>query len=277
MINLSSMVPETPIKNKAEADYFHRLLTQFPQLMQEYEALEESKGGKILNTDVARELSPEYRADRTRSADIHEPASEFTKQYFAHKLRQQTPEGKEPLVIFSAGGTGAGKTTAIQNSKDLKKVLGNAEMVYDTNMNKLSSSEKKIQQALQANRKVMIAYTYRHPVEALTGGALPRAMRMERDLGTGRTVPLSEHLKTHIGSRQVIEELSKKYKDNPNVELRIIDNSRGAGKARKTTLDKLPKHDQIKLRKELHDALQREHQEGRISDAVHKGTKDYSV
>jgi hypothetical protein len=265
------------IKNQAEAALFARLSQEFPSLIKEYSNLPDTEGGKILNTDIARELSPEYREDRTRAAEIHEPASKFTKSLYLHKLAQSTPENHEPRVLFTAGGAGAGKSTALENVKALSSKAKRSEMIYDTNMDKLDSAEQKIQQALDAKRKAMIMYTYRDPVDALVNGALKRANSMEKKHGSGRTVPLSTHLKTHVGARETIQALHEKYRDHPDVEIRAIDNSRGLGKARQIAIEKLPKINPQQLRKELHDALEQEYASGKISHAIYKGTKDYST
>ena len=267
---LASMAPAP--SNQAEADYYSRIKNDYRGLMKEYAQLEDSKGGRVINTDIARELSPEYKADRTRSADIHEPSSLLAKMMYAEKLAAPTPKGLQKRVIFSAGGTGAGKTTALDQMAEFDPVIGKAAMIYDTNMNSMDSAEKKIKQALDAKHQAMIAYTYRDPVEALTGGALPRAKRMEAKLGTGRTVPLTEHLKTHIGARKVIEQLAEKYKDHPNVAIKVIDNSRGKGNAIPSSIDKLPQLDENELKGKLQDALQREYAAGRISHAIYAGT-----
>ena len=271
------VVPEQSPANPIEQAYFQRLMQAYPQLIQEYAAHPESKGGRIINTDVAREMSPEYRADRTRSADVHEPSSAFMKQLYAEKLANPTPKGMDNTVVFSAGGTGAGKTTALDLLESVDPALKRSEMIYDTNMNKFESADKKIKQALDAKRKVRIVYTYRDPAEALEFGALSRASRMEKEKGSGRTVPIDEHLKTHIGARKVIEELKEKYKDNPKVNIQIVDNSKGKGKAEASQLDKLPKLEENEVRRRLYDTLERVKRSGiggkeRISDAIYRGT-----
>ena len=260
-------------KNAIEAAMFERLEKNYPDLVKEYFDLPESSNGRILNTDVARELSPDYRADRTKSADVHEPSSAFIKKVYADRLEHDTPKGLNSEIVFTAGGTGAGKTTALNASKNISDQVKKAEMIYDTNMNKLESSDKKIQQALKAGRNVSIMYTYRDPVEALTQGALSRASRMEKELGTGRTVPIDEHLKTHIGARKTVEQLINKYADNDKVKIHVIDNSRGRGKAALSSIDKLPQLNEHEVRGKLHEALESERASGRISDAIYRGTK----
>lgn len=252
----------------AEAAFRQRLESDPDRLFSDYAALPDSEGGRVLNTDTARELSPEYLADRTRSADIHEPASDTIKRLYAKKLAEPTPEGFDRSVMFTAGGTGAGKSTAI---KALEGMVKPPEMIYDTNMNTLESAVKKVDQALAAGRDVQILYVYRDPVEALTGGALPRAERQAREFGTGRTVPLAEHARTHAGVRSVMEALAEKYRHDPRVDIRAYDNSRGKDNGGFADLADIPKVDQNGLHERLQAALQQEHQAGRISDATRAG------
>lgn len=265
-------------KSDIEQSATNRLITQYPELKQQYNALNlphaETKGGRILNTDAARELFPEYAANRTLSAQVHEPASTFVKNLYAEKLSQPTPAGLNSKVVFTAGGTGAGKTTAIRRaSQDASDALNKAEMVYDTNMNTFKSADDKIQQALKAGRDVQIFYTYRDPVESLTEGALTRASKMEKNFGSGRTVPLSEHLKTHVGSQKTIKELAAKYKNNSNVDIRAVDNSKRPEDVKYMDIKDIPTFNEKELRKKLNEALEKS--KSNISEAIYKGTRDY--
>lgn len=263
--------------NPIESAYFDRLNNDFDGLKQEYSTIPSTNNGQILNTDSARELSPEYRADRTKSADVHEPSSALVKRIYADRLAANTPAGKEGVVLFTAGGTGAGKTTALEAASKVNKKIQDSEIIYDTNMNTFESSDQKIKQALDSGRRVQIMFTYRDPVEALENGALKRASRMESELGTGRTVPINEHLKTHIGSRKVMEQLQEKYGNDPRFNLMVIDNSRGPGKAKVVeSLDKLPKLDENKVRRNLNDALENAFKSGKISRAIYDGTRGNS-
>jgi hypothetical protein len=260
--------------NPIESAYFDRLQNDYSGLAAEYSQLPQTDNGRILNTDDAREMSPEYRADRTRSADVHEPSSSFVKQMYAEKLSQDTPPGKSNTVVFTAGGTGAGKTTGLQEAQKVNQNIKDSEIVYDTNMNSFDSADKKVEQALKAGRNASIIYTYRDPVESMENGALKRASRMEAELGTGRTVPIDEHFKTHAGSREVMEQLQSKYGNDHRFHLMVIDNSRGAGKAAVVSgLDKLPKLDHTVVRKGLNDALENAYKSGKISQAIYEGTR----
>ena len=239
-----------------------RINADFESAVQEYASIPDTNGGQIINTDLARELSPEYREDRTRSADVHEASSAFAKRLYADKLSRPTPEGKLPTVLFTGGGTGAGKSTGL----NLLASSSDAEIIYDTNMNGEQSSVTKIEQALAAGRTVHILYVYRDPVEALVAGALPRAMRM------GRTVPIQAHAETHAGARATVEKIAARYAGDQRVVISVVDNSRGRGKAALTSLDKLPQVVESGLKEKLYEATQAEYAAGRISEAVARGT-----
>ena len=261
-------VPDEPA---AGAELRQRLTTDFGGAVAEYSALSgefDSRDGTILNTDLARELSPVYRADRTRSAEVHEAASDFVKELYAEKLAAPTPEGADRLVRFTAGGTGAGKTSAL-------RALGNQqlqpEIVFDTNMSTFDSALGKVQQAIRAGRDVEIVYTFRDPVEALVEGAVTRARRMASEQGTGRTVPIEEHAKTHIGAARVVRQLQQRFKGNPRVRIIAIDNSRGRGNQAVVPLESLPQVEENGLRERLRAEIERLHSEGRLTDAQRDG------
>lgn len=223
-------------------------------------------GGRLLNTDLARELSPEYRADRTRSAAVHEPASYLVKQIYERKLAEAPEADEDPLVVFSAGGTGAGKTTGLDLLADVDPTIKRAQIIYDTNMNTLASAAAKVDQALAAGKEVQIVYTWRDPVDALNKGALPRAMRM------GRTVPINEHAKTHVGAVSTIKALQERYANDPRVRIQVIDNSHGRGRARLGNVEQLPGLEYTRVRDDLLANLEAERRAGRISEAVYRGT-----
>lgn len=245
-------------------------LTDHDASVAEYATRPDSEGGKVLNTDVARELSPDYLADRTKSADVHEPASAFVKRMYAERLANLKPGDQ---VMFTSGGTGAGKTSAISALAPMRAMKEDASIVYDTNMNTMGSAVNKIDQALDAGATVRIVHVQRDPVDALVHGALPRAVRQEREFGTGRTVPLKEHARTHRGAAEVIQQLAEKYKNDPRVDIQVIDNTRGKGGQQVTDLGFVRGFDYTGLEGKLHDALQQQHDSGAISGAIFRGTQ----
>lgn len=259
----------SPADRAIEARFAEQLAGDYPEMEARYAQLPDSEGGKVLNTDTARELSADYMADRTRSAAVHEPASWLIKRLYAEKLTQPPGPGEEPYVLFTGGGTGAGKSTAIKGA--LGDLGQRAQIVMDSNMNGLKSSITKIDQALAAGKDVRIVYVYRHPVESLVHGALTRAMHQEARFGSGRTVPIKEHLKTHLGSNEAIRQIAEHYEGNKHVDVTVLDNSRGKGNVRVIDLSNLPHLDYNEVREQAHQALQSEFEAGRISPAVYRG------
>jgi len=244
--------------------------------MYEYSRLKDDNGqnltanGRILNTDTARELSPDYSKDMeskaTLSPAVHEPSSWLTKWMYEQKLAQPPKANEDPMVLFTAGGAGAGKSTALKDVPAMSDLEKSAQIIYDTNMNNYGSSKKKIDQALDAGKQVGIAYVYRDPVDALVNGSLPRAMRM------GRTVPLEQHLETHAGSADTIRQLASEYAGNPNVSFRVIDNSRGRGNAALGSLETIDPSRYTNGMDRLRSALEKEYADGKISESVYRGT-----
>lgn len=228
-----------------------------------------TKFGKVLNTDNARELFPAYNASKaaraTYSPAVHEPASSLVKNFYARELADNVGKGNGK-VLFMSGGTGAGKTTAVEYN--VGDHYSKFPIVYDTNMNKLDSAVQKIEQAKDAGYKVVIAHVYRSPVESMVEGSLPRAMRV------GRTVPLAEHVNTHLGSDQTIRQLAEHYKGDPDVKILIIDNSHGKGKGRLIPFDQLPKirYNEYQLRNQLRRELDNEYAKGHITKTIYNAT-----
>jgi hypothetical protein len=240
-----------------------RIDGDFAGAVREYSALEDTNGGQILNTDAARELSLEYQADRTRAAEVHEASSAFINRLYAEKLSKPAAKGVNPRVLFTAGGTGAGKSTGLALMPGL---ADSAEIVYDGTMSKLKSAVTRIDQALAAGRDVDYMYVYRDPAEALVNGALPRAMR------SGRTAPLSVLYESHTGARQVVETLVAKYANDPRVRFTFVDNSRGKDAAAVVALAEIPQIDDNGLKERLNEILDQELAAGRISESVYRGT-----
>lgn len=226
------------------------------------------KFGIVLNTDNARELSEDYNKNKAElSAAVHEPASAFIKKLYQEMLADKVPKGKSNIVYFTGGGTGAGKSTSLMGAE--KKYYDKSNVVYDTNMNGLESAVKKIDQALSAGRKVRVNYTFRDPVDAFKNGAVPRSLRV------GRTVPIEEHIRTHLGSMSAILGLKDKYKGNKNVSIVVTDNSRGMGNATRVPIsfvqEQEKKYIASELREKLHSINNKLYEQGKIPEGHWKG------
>jgi hypothetical protein len=259
-----------PEQRAIEARFADWILADVDRAIGAYAALPDSDGGKILNTDIARDLSPEYNASKDArsmlSAAVHEPASWLVKEMYRRKLAEKPKDGERAMVAFTAGGTGSGKSSAIARVPAAQAAIKSAQIVYDTNMNTYSSAAGRIRQALEAGKTVDFLYVARDPVVALTEGSLPRAMRQ------GRTAPLTEHAKTHIGAAEVAPRLIKEFGENPNFRWNIIDNTGPNGSQRVADIAILKQIDYNDLEARLKAALESEFKNGRITETVYRGT-----
>jgi hypothetical protein len=247
-----------------ETAFYNQLNNNFDQSVQEYK----SKFGNILNTDNARELSPHYNSSNAAkskySVAVHEPASAFVKEMYARELATPDPTGNN-MVVFTAGGTGAGKTTAVANLPEMK----DAQIVYDTNMNTYSSAKQKIDQAIAAGKDVSILYVNRDPIQSFDNGAVPRALR------TGRTIPIAEHANTHSGAIDTIKQLAETYKDNPNVSIKIIDNTGGKGQQTVVPIESIAnlKYNKGEIQKQVSNNLDTLYANKQIPTEIYQGFK----
>lgn len=226
------------------------------------------KFGNEISTDNAREIvSPQYassREERTRlSGATQKPAGDLADHLFEEALRNPDPE-KRPVVTMTAGGTGAGKTTALASNPELP----DGQFVYDSNLGSKKSSVQKIEAAKAAGNQVRIVFVHRNPVEALTGGVLPRAM------DEGRVVGLDAHARMYRDAAENFGYLIRRYANDPDVRFSAIDNSRLAEGSRPMPLENTAKirYSTKDLRPQLRAALDKEYAAGRISESVYRAT-----
>lgn len=226
------------------------------------------KFGCEISTDNAREIvSPEYagsREERTRlSRATQKPAGELADHLYEEALRNPDPE-KRPVVTMTAGGTGAGKTTALVGNS----ALASGQFVYDSNLGSKKSGGQKIEAARAAGNQVHVVFVHREPAEALTRGVLPRAM------SEGRVVSLEAHARMYRDAAENFRYLIRKYANNPDVVFSAIDNSRTGEASRLMPLEKMAniRYSTSDLLPKLREALEKEYAAGRISEAVYRAT-----
>jgi hypothetical protein len=111
----------------------------------------------------------------------------------------------------------------------------------------------------------------RDPEDALVAGALKRAEAQRKKFGTGRTVPLATHIKTHQGAVETVNRLAAEYADHKDVHIHVIDNTQGFGKAKLQSVEWLKSVAYNDIEGRVKKALEREHDEGRISHETYRG------
>lgn len=242
--------------------------------LQEAEQKYLTDNGNVLGGDNAKDLSEDYMANKTELSEaVHEPSSSFIKYLYAKELATPVLETSNNTVVFTAGGSGAGKTTGISQFKGLSDIEKKANIIYDTTMTSFKSAETKIDQALKAGRDVHIMYVYRDPVEAFVNGVIPRLIK------TGRAIPYYAHAHNHIDAHKTILALVNKYKiqgSNDHVSFSFIDNSHGKNKAKEITFEDVKRIDYfspIEYENDLLKIINEQYKNGQITEQQYKGLK----
>jgi hypothetical protein len=247
-------------QNKAiESRAFNRVDNNAEEILQDYF----SKKGKVVNTDEFRKYFIDDGYNGANAASVQEPASELGKKAFIEALQN---EGKYATMF--AGGSGAGKTSAIKQIDSLKGLMDDSAAILDGNLSKYSSAIKRIKEANNAGKKVPIIYVYREPVDSMINGVVKRSLNNADE--AGRIVPTKITADNHIGSWETVNKLSKEGK----VDVFVIDNSLGAKNAKITTLNKL--RDKVnyqsveKLTKKFNNEIKKLYEEGTITKEQYK-------
>jgi hypothetical protein len=221
------------------------------------------KNGNIFDTDRARVFSPEYNNNPELLSNATQiPAREFVSKMYKEELQKEAPEGKTNSVIFTAGGSGVGKSRAAENMK-----LNN-QITVDTNLSNFPRAVADIQEAIDHGKRVDIMFTFRDPVNSFTskeGGVIERAKKV------GRTVPYDIATEINRKALKTIIELSEHFKDNKNVSFHYFNNNFKKGEPKPISLEdvKKIKVDFEKAKENIKNEIERQYKSGELE----KGSK----
>lgn len=217
-------------------------------------------GGCLIDTDLVRELSHEYRQNRLRSSDIHEAASALTKDLYARALARPVGQGRQAVVQFLAGGGGSGKSTA-------RKTLlskSSPDIRMDGTLANLERARANVEAALASGRRVDIVYVYRS-IEKAVVGAIARAVE------EGRPVPVSALAATHAKAPETVKALAREYHGNEWVDIRAIWNDGdSASEARFIPLKEIPHVDRSRAQDVFRNAVEAARERGEISPGTRR-------
>jgi hypothetical protein len=217
--------------------------------------------GNEISTDNAAELFREYNSSPEARA-LHRKSVHHAAQWIADQVfRRALDRGGTGPVVFTSGGTGSGKSSAIA------ELHGSDAIVYDSTLSDYQGAVRQIEQALAAGRRVEILYTYRDPVDAFRA-VLHRAM----EEGAGRTVELATHAATHRDATAVILRLAERYADDPRITFQYFHNRGKPGFVDRGTIALARNARYDELEPLLREVLEDEYENGRISEFVYRAT-----
>jgi len=247
-----------------EEKAYRKIIKQEAKLLEDYKKIPETKGGKIINTDIFRRLFKDEGYAGYNAASVQEPSSYLSKKAFTQALKENPGD----VVVFTAGGSGTGKSSAIKGISDVSSEMDGASVVLDSNLSSYKSAIKKLNEALDAKKKVVIDFVYRDPYDAFEKGVVKRMLTNKEE--GGRLVPSHVVAGNHIDSLVVAKQL-----EDEGFAVRFIDNSRGPGNQQVTSFQEISKKANYptveKLTEEFNNIAKKLYEEGTISKEQYEG------
>ncbi len=247
---------------------FEKILRGQANLIEKYEEL---YGGDI-STDIALRFFIEDGYEGTNSNVFHKPAVFLNNSVFERYISNKKGKGK--VVLFTAGGTGAGKTSSL-------KALDRSGVAfsYDSNSSVFDTAVKKINAVLDAEYEVFVAYVHRPATNAFSEGVITRAISFLYDGEPPRTVPIPAHIKTHVQCPLVALKIYEYYKGHPKFNLVVYDNSYKEGEAAVVPIHFLEsrlytEEAQELLTQKLYGIVDEKFKKNEISDKIYKSFID---
>jgi len=186
-----------------------------------YNDLDDSHGGKVIGTDIARFLHPAYHSRRGRmrhTPSTSRPASAYAEDRLAREIGSPPdprPGYTAPQLLMTAGGVASGKSTVITDD-----VVAAADLVSDGQMKNPAKAIATIEQALRNGWIVEVRYVHR-PFDDAAASAVQRGLR------SGRWGPLAELPALHMAAQRAVVAVERHFADDPRVTVLAWRNETG--------------------------------------------------
>jgi hypothetical protein len=262
-IEISKSKNLPPEERVLESKFAQKIDDDLDGTVNEYWSARDELESNQLNVDLARELSEDYLANPATAGAIQKPSSALIKKMWKDKLAEPLTAGGGPTdrVVFTAGGGGSGKGTALRGVD-----LTDAHVVLDSTMSDVADLAR-IEEVLATGRKVDLFHVARDPLDAWQGA-------LKRSVEEGRVLPLEVWAEAHAGAPDVFRKAIAKYKNNPNVNIQVIDNTGPFGSAKSVDFDFLEGRafDKDELITEGRRLLEQEYKNGNITEEIYQRT-----
>ena len=175
-----------------------------------YNEIPDAKGGKVIGTDIARELLPEFAESREGKLQYTNATGRVAQAYAKDRLWREieNPQGRTKLM-FTAGGVASGKSTAVTD-----EMVAASDLVFDGTLRESDWTIKTIERAIAKGWRVEINYVQR-PLPLVLQGAIDRAQ------SKGRWGSLADLPAIHQAAQQSILKIAKHFEGNPHFLLNL--------------------------------------------------------
>ena len=249
-----------PERAEVEARVIERAEIDPETLFKLYRELPESLGGRYINSDLFKEIFPEYSASPAHrtvfNVPVHNAAAVLANAFFHEQVAAKDPQNRQH-VLFITGIPGAGKSTAIQQNM---LNLSDYKVIYEGQLSKFEQAKEKIDWCLQHGCDVTVYAFHQSPEKALKN-----TFARFNSLGRGASITAMSNIQGNLGDS--IERLDRLYDKQAVfcvVDLREENITPQCGKKGIQILKS--EGDSDAIRKRLEAELERWRNAGRISE-----------
>ena len=228
----SLRILKTESLSAEEAEVEARFAALVQSRLDEIIAAYEARFGTVIDTDRAREFSPDYcasKASRTRfSRAVYQPAKALADEIYRREIRKGAP-AEQRRIVFTSGGTGAGKSTVLATLDAESQSRDQSDIIVDGTLSDYTAALAKIRAALALGHRVTIVHVHR---------AFEETMRMvvQRAIEMGRAVTIDNIAATHFRSAETLFKLADEF--GTLINIRVLENT-GDQPARPISLNEL--------------------------------------
>jgi hypothetical protein len=194
-----------------------------------YNAIPESRKGKLISVDVARLVSPEFQtwdAKVRHTVSTGNPAGAYAHDRLLRELAKPpaNKSGTKRLVV-TAGGAGSGKTSLLAlgdaAAGDATSALAHADLIFDNQLRDFARAREILLTASKHGWETEFWYVHRPFADTV------RAV-IERSQRTGRWNLLAELPRTHVEAQATIVRLRREFYETPGIKFRAQYNASAA-------------------------------------------------
>ncbi|MFN6964333.1 MAG: hypothetical protein ACK4S4_11275 [Pyrinomonadaceae bacterium] len=178
--------------------------------LEKYRNHPQAKGGREVNSDIAKELFDEYQFDPlARVSAVHEASSIIAAIFFRQQLRKIEPNSP---VLLLAGGGGSGKGFTLKNV-----ISEPFPLIFDGVMKSDKGNKELTDLIVEAGHRPRI-------VAVATPARIAAQQNVRRSIASRRLVPFGPISKGHAGFREAFTGETLKYAAQQGVKVTFLYN-----------------------------------------------------